>query len=123
MIADLLADPHFWTAGAYVLIGARLIVLALCIWWAHPLKRAFIFGPLLTETGVRFVLHNWPFVFLFGAFIFSCAADHAADAIAMAGRHMNAAVNILGWIEATISWATAFAMVGAEIRGRWWTRL
>lgn len=123
MIAALLADPHIWTAGAYLVIGIRMIVVALCIWWAHPLKRAFIFGPILTEDGVRFVLRNWPLVFLFGAFIFSCAIDHAAEAIIMTGHLITPVMNVLGWFEAVISWATAAALVGTEIRGRWWTRL
>ncbi len=76
---------HIWTAGAYFLIGGALILLAIRIWWTHPINRAFLFGPYLTPAGVRVLLHHWPLVFLFGAFIFACALDHAAEALATLG--------------------------------------
>ena len=125
MTRVLLSDPHLWTAGAYCVIGLLLILLALHVWWAHPLKRAFIFGPYLTETGARLVLHLWPLVFLFGAFIASCAADHAADSLAMVGLVSRSAVNALGFVEAVISWWTAVSMVwllARKVWGREWTR-
>lgn len=108
-------SPHDITAFAYYLIGAVLIEVSLRVWWTHPINRAFFFGPLLTEAGMKVLLRNWQLVFLFGAFIFSCAVEHSLDGHTPAQTQLVAA-----WVEAAISIATA----GVVIRLRWrvWRR-
>jgi len=125
MSAQLLRDPHLWTAGAYCVIGLMLLAGALHIWWTHPVNRAFTFGPYLTEKGVRLVLRMLPLVWLFGLVIASCAVDHAAESMAMVGMVPWPVVHVLGLFEAVVSWITALSMVWLAVRSGWgllWTR-
>ncbi len=110
---------HLLTAGAYYVIGATLIVVALRMWWRHPLRRAFVLGPYLTAAGVIFLMRIWPLMFLFGAFIFSCAVEHHADWLVVRGTLPPAVMQPLGQLEAGISWLTALALLWLFGRGLW----
>lgn len=108
-------SPHVLTAVAYYAIAAVLLELSLRVWWTHPINRAFMFGPFMTPAGVKLMLRNWQLVFLFGAFILSCAVEHSLD-----GHTPHPQQLIAAWIEAAISLATA----GVVLRLRWraWRR-
>lgn len=70
---------HLITAAAYTVIGVPLIIIALKVWWTHPINRAIHYSSYITPNGMKILLSNWPFVFLFGVFILVCAVDHAAN--------------------------------------------
>lgn len=117
-------DAHLWTAGAYFVIGLILIGLAFAVWFTHPVNRVFVFGPYLTERGMHVVMRSWPLVALFGAFIFSCAVDHAVEWLMMHGRpELHGALTFFSVIEAVISWFTALVMIWlggrALVRASW----
>ena len=107
----MIAGPHFWTAIAYYIIGIPLIVLALKVWWMHPINRAIYFGDYVTERGLARLLRNWPFTFLFGAFILSCGIEHHLDYLASRGRVNPEFVRFVANIEAIISLWTAASMI------------
>jgi hypothetical protein len=107
---SLVATPHLWTALAYYVIGFLLLVVALRVWWMHPVNRAFVFGPYVTEEGLALILRNWMFVFLFGAFILSCGIEHHLEYLASHGRVDFVTVRFAAIIETVISvWTAASA--------------
>lgn len=110
---------HLLTAFAYYVIGAILIYVAVKVWWTHPVNRAFLFGPYLTETGVRELLRLWPMTFMFGAFIASCAVDHNLDWLAMRGMADPRWVETAALVEAIISWGTALSLLLICLRAAW----
>lgn len=114
-----MGDALIYTACAYYLIGLVMMVVAVSVWWTHPINRAFLFGPYLTEGGIRLLLHSWPFVFLFGAFIFSCAAEHHVHWLFAHDLAPAELVDLLGTIEAVISVFTALCVAWWAARAIW----
>jgi len=117
-----LGNAHLYTALAYYVIGLVLLGVSIKIWWTHPVNRALIFGPYVTQEGMKLILRNWPFMAMFGAFILSCAFDHHADWLASRGTISYAYVDILSIIEAMISVWTAGSMVFVALRAAWRSR-
>lgn len=113
---------HLATAFAYLMIGVILLWISLKVWWTHPLNRAFRLGPYITEDGLRLVLSLWPFVFLFGAFILSCAIDHAAHFALEMGWLNHLWRDFFAVIESVISLWTAGCVVLAAAGLRWTTK-
>ena len=116
----MIGYAHFATACAYLFIGGALLHLAARMWFSHPINRVFIFGPYLTEEGLRAVLKSWPLVFLFGAFILSCAIDHGLDLWFGGHRVVARGLEIAAVSEAVISVFTALCVLRIVIgqRGR-----
>lgn len=94
---------HLITAAAYVVIGAVLLVWVFRVWWTHPVGRAFSFGPYVTPEGGALIFRNLPLVFLFGAFIATCALDHGLDWLANREIVSYAWVEIAALVEALVS--------------------
>jgi hypothetical protein len=116
------AYAHMATAFAYMVIGAVLLNLAAQMWFRHPVNRVFLFGPYLTEEGLRLVLKSWPMVFLFGAFILSCAIDHALDLMAGGHRAHSPGLEIAAVTEAVISLFTAGCVLRIWATRRSWEK-
>lgn len=102
-----MAEPLIWTAGAYFVIGLILIIAAFRLWAMHPLQRAPRMLVHLTPEGSKMVLKRWPLVYLFGAFILSCAFEHAAHWAYPHGLATKEMVFGLAVAEAIISVVTA----------------
>ena len=111
---------HLVTSLAYYVIGGVLIWLAMRLWFAHPVNRVFMLGEYLTEKGLRLVLRLWPFVFLFGAFIFSCGIDHTLDHFHRESRISHMAFDAVAITEAVISLWTAGSVVWVTATWRRW---
>lgn len=115
---------HLYTAAAYYVIGAVLLVTGLRLFRTHPINRAFLLGPYLTEGGIRLVLAHWWLMLAFGAFILSCALEHHAEWLLSHGSWPSvitpALLDMLGEIEAIISVATAILVLALRIQG--WRR-
>lgn len=111
---------HLVTAVAYVVIGMPLVLIALRVWWTHPINRAIRYGPYITPAGLRVLLNNWPFVFLFGVFILACALDHGAEWLFNNGYGGTWLVidhlNMLAGIEAAVSVLTALSVLWAGVK-------
>ena len=111
---------HLATAIAYLAIGGVLLRLAGVMWFSHPVNRVFLFGPYLTEEGLKLVLRSWPLVFLFGAFILSCAIDHALD-LRLGNHHgVSRGLEIAAVTEAVISITTACCVLWVAARRKSW---
>lgn len=104
--------PTLFTAVAYYIIGSLLIYVAGKLWLTHPVNRAFILGPYLTEKGARLLMQSWPLVPLFGLFIFSCAAEHHLNWLYSHGNpELSELVKFMGWVEAGIADITALILL------------
>lgn len=111
---------HLISAVAYVVIGAPLVVIAFRVWWTHPINRAIRYAPYITPAGMKALLRNWPFVFLFGVFILACAIDHGAQWVFNHGYggtwltpwHLN----VIAEIEASVSVMAALAVLWVGVK-------
>jgi hypothetical protein len=117
------SDPLIYTAGAYYIIGLLLIVTASMLFSAHPVNRVFLLGKYLTPDGARVLMKNWPFVSMFGLFIFSCAVEHHLHWLFSHGYpNLETGLLFMGWIEAGISIITALIIlikIGHWGWGKW----
>lgn len=111
---------YLLTAIAYLIIGVPLVLLALRVWWTHPINRAIRYGPYITPAGLKVLLNNWPFVFLFGVFILACAIDHAGGWIyanGYGGTWLTAhELGVIAGIEVAVSLLTALSVVWAGVK-------
>lgn len=121
MMSHLIDPSHLATAFGYLVIGGVLLELAFRLWNTHPVNRPFLFNGLLTERGVARLLKLWPLVFLFGAFILSCAIDHALDYIFDGHRGHFPVLEAAAVAEAVITWVTAIVLVFVRVRWSSWT--
>lgn len=116
---EVIGIAHLSTAIAYYIIAGVLLWMAAQLWKEHPVNRVFRLGPYLTEEGLRALLNGWYFVFLFGAFILSCAIDHTLDFLVHKGWMSATALRTSAVSEAVISLGTAFFVVAAVARHKW----
>ncbi len=110
---------HLVTSIDYYIIGLVLLTCVFRVWWTHPVNRAFIFGRYVTPEGVKVILRNLPLVFLFGAFIASCALDHQLDWLAGEGYIDYSFVELSALIEALVSTLAAISVVYIAVKALW----
>lgn len=109
---------HLGSALAFYVIGAILLWLAVAMWKEHPINRVFRLGPYVTELGLRTLLGAWPLLFLFGAFVTSCAIDHTLDFLVHIEVVSTTWLRTIAVTEAIISLGTAFFLVAYLAKNR-----
>lgn len=109
-------DARIVSGISLCLIGAIVLIFTLKVWFTHPLNRAFLFGPYLTEAGLRLALRGWPTLFLLGAL--ATAQGVSRLAYWLHGRDIvsGEAPALLGLIEAALSLWAAGALIVFSVR-------
>jgi hypothetical protein len=99
-------DPRYITAGGLTFVGVALCVLALRVWWTHPVNRVFFLGDYVTEEGIRTLLGAVPLIFVIGLAVISSALARLAYSLRLPFREA------AGLIEAIFSvWAAGSVIV------------
>lgn len=96
-------DARIVTAASLCLIGLIVTSFTVKVWFTHPLNRAFLFGPYLTEAGLRLALKGWPSLFLLGALAIAGGASKLAYWLRWRGDVPDELAAMLGLIEAALS--------------------
>lgn len=109
---------HLGSALAFYIIGGVLLWLSTAMWREHPINRVFRLGPYVTELGLRTLLGAWPLLFLFGAFVTSCAIDHTMDFLVHIEVVSTTWLRTIAVTEAIISLGTAFFLVAYLAKNR-----
>lgn len=121
-LADV--DARIVTAICLCLIGLIVTGFTAKVWWTHPVNRAFLFGPYLTEKGLRALLRGWPMLFLLGALAIAGGVSRFIHWLRW--RHMasDELASAVGLVEAAISlWAAGGLVVFAVKAWHGWKSL
>ena len=123
---------HFWTSLAYYAIGGLLLLGGNRFGRMPDARLARLMAFHLTDLGIhRLIGLRGPIcwaVWMFGAFIFACAIDHTADALASFGVLPGVLTpdlrGTLAQCEAVVSSVTAIGVVAAawllrRAAGKW----
>lgn len=105
-------DARIVTAACLCLIGLIVTGFTVKVWWTHPLNRAFLFGPYLTQAGMRAVLRGWPMLFLLGALAIAGGVSRFIHWLRWRGAVTDELAAMAGLIEAALSlWAAGSLVV------------
>ena len=71
-------DPRILTGIALLVVGISATVLAMRIWWTHPINRVFSIGPFVTEKGLKALLRHSGTIYALGVFAIVSALSRLA---------------------------------------------
>jgi hypothetical protein len=109
-------DARIVTAICLCLIGLIVTCFTVKVWWTHPVNRAFLFGPYLTQEGLRVILRGWPLLFLLGALALAGGFSRFVYWLRWQGASVDDLAGMAGLIEAGLSLWAAGAMVIFTVR-------
>lgn len=116
-------DARIVTAVCLWVIGFIVTGFTVKVWWTHPVNRAFLFGPYLTEAGLRAVLRGWPLLFLLGAVALAGGFSRFIYWMSDRGGMPEEAAAMAGMIEAALSlWAAGSLVIFVVRTWRAWKR-
>lgn len=113
-VSDL--DARVVTGACQCLIGFIVIGFTIKVWWTHPANRAFLFGPYLTQDGLRLILRGWPLLFLLGALALAGGVTRFVYWLQGLGADLNDIAGMAGLVEASLSLWAAGALVTFTVR-------
>lgn len=117
-------DARIVTAFCLCIIGFIVMGFTLRVWWTPPLNRVFLFGPYLTEEGLRTALRAWPMLFLLGALALSGGVSRFVYFLRWRSYASDELAAIVGLIEASLSlWACgAVILFAIKVWTKWHRR-
>lgn len=116
-------DARIVTAVSLWLIGLIVTGFTLRVWWTPPINRAFLFGPYLTQDGLRVVLRGWPVLFLLGALALTGGTSRFLYWLRWRGAEVDQAAAFAGAVEAALAaWAAGGLVIFAIRTWRQWRR-
>lgn len=116
-------DARIVTAACLWVIGCIVTGFTLKVWWTPPINRAFLFGPYLTEEGLRTALRAWPLLFLLGALALASGFSKFAYWLQAKGAEVEGLAGMAGLIEAALSlWAAGALIIFTLRTWRSWRR-
>lgn len=104
-------DARIVTAVCLWVIGLIVTGFTVKVWWTHPVNRAFLFGPYLTQAGLKAVLRGWPLLFLLGALALASGFSKFAYWLQAQGAEVDGLAGISSLIEAALSLWSAGGLV------------
>ncbi len=114
-------DARIITAICLWVIGCIVTGFTLKVWWTPPVNRAFLFGPYLTEAGLRAILLGWPLLFLLGALALAGGFSRFVYWLRWRGAAADELAATAGLIEAALSlWAAGALVIFAVRTWRGW---
>lgn len=107
-------DPRLVTALALGIVGMAAMMIAVRIWWTHPINRVFALGPFVTEAGLKALLRHTPTIFALGVFAVASAASHTAFVARWSGHLSTEWAHFFGLLEALFAvWAAGAVLLTA----------
>ena len=117
-------DARIVTAACLVVIGFIVIGFTLKIWWTHAVNRAFLFGPYLTQSGLKLILRSCPMLFLLGALALAGGVSRFVYWLRWRGAATDELAAMIGLAEAALSlWAAGTVSMFAIKVAILWRRI
>jgi uncharacterized membrane protein HdeD (DUF308 family) len=117
-------DARIVTAICFCMIGSIVIAFTAKVWWTHPVNRAFLFGPYLTQKGLRALLHGLFMLSLLGALAIAGGVSRFVYWLRWRNQASDELAAGVGLVEAALSlWATGSLIFFAVRTWREWRRL